>query len=522
MLQIAASLPAVASTVHPKQYVLPYSLSFASLTLMKKPADCGLELGLFLGSFTVGKALTGPFWRILGKWCGLRAAFQVALLLQVIQTLGFGLIMDLWIATILRFTLGMTSPGLALAPDTLIKHVVRHPDEVPMATTVTTLVHGSVLALGLLLGALDITNVEMPYLAPSLVVVIVSLVAFSVLSVDFLEEEKSTKKQTIKRQSLHFQKFEGESRPQMPQVESHSSEPPADFAHFQDSAPPLPTLIILKNVISIQMQMELDQTCVEEAQASPETNSSERDGKHTHISYLSEDFPQPAKSAEMIAQEAGFDQQMQASESLCTAEYLGALSLYAGLVALFSAVETAGLLWLGLQDYCQGQKRVGIMLGGVLMNVLAVTTLVSACTRSLSIHAISLIGLLGFALGGAMFPYVSLLSSTEMAISAAFVALVIRDCGARVCLTGLVLRLSSSIKPEIRGKAMFWADMTAALAKGLAMIGGPALLSYMQAFVTHMEPWFALFPMLITILAGLTLHFTKSKYSLLTQVPYPI
>lgn len=522
MLQIAASLPSVASTVCSRQYVLPYSLSFASLTLMKKPSDCGLELGLFVGSFTVGRALVGPVWRLLGKWCGLRAAFQVALLLQVIQTLAFGLVMDLWIATAIRFTLGMTSPGLALAPDTLMKHVIRYPDEVPMATTVTTLVHGSVLALGMLLGALDIRSTDMPYLASSLVVVIVSLVAFSVLSVDFLEDQESPKKQIMHRQSLHFQKFVGDSRPQMPQVDSNSSEPPADFARFQDDPPPLPTLIILKNVISIEMQNGLDQTCIEEAQAGQETNGTGRDGKRTHISFLSEDFPHAPKSAEMLGQAASFDLQMQTSGSLCTADYVGALGLYAGLAALFGAVETAGLLWLGLQDYCQGQKRVGIMLAGVLLNVLAATTLLASCTRSMSIHTISLAGLLGFAVGGAIFPFVSWLGSSEIALSAAFVVLIIRDCGARICLTGLILRISSSIKPEIRGNAMFWADSTAALAKGLGMVAGPALLFYSQALVTHVEPWFALFPVLTSLSAGLVLHYTKSKYPLLTQVPYPI
>ena len=522
LLQIAASLPAMASTVLSKQYVLPYALSFASLTLTKKPAESGLELGLFVGSFGVGRALMSPIWRLMGKWCGLRATFQVGLLLQVILTLGFGLVMDFWIATAIRFALGMASPGLALAPETLMKQVIRHYNEVPMATVVTTLVHGSVLAFGIMLGALDIRHPEMPYLASSLVVVIVSLVAFSVLSVDFLEAEEIPKKQIYQRQSLHFQRFVGESTPKLPHIDSNSSEPPADFARFPDDSTPLPALIILKNVISVEMLNGVNQTTIEDQQEAQDTNGSERDGKRTHISFLSEDFQQAGKGPAAKAKEVGLDLEMHASESLCTAEYLLALGLYAGLVGVFGAVESAGMMWLGIQDYCQGQKCLGMVLAGVLMNVLVITMLMSSLTRSLSIHTISLLGLLGFTLGGVAFPYVSLLRSREIAVSAAFLSLVIRDCGVRLCLTGLVMRLSSSVKPETRGRAMFWADITASLVKGLAMVAGPTLLSVLPLFIGYIDHWMALFPLCMSVLGGLLLYNTQSKYPLLAQVPYPI
>lgn len=523
LLQIAASLPAMASTVLPKQYVLPYALSFVSLTLTKKPADSGLELGLFVGSFGVGRALMSPIWRLMGKWCGLRAAFQMGLLMQVILTLGFGLVMDFWIATGIRFALGMASPALALAPEALMNLVIRHYNEVPLATSVTTLIHGSVLSFGIMLGALDIRHPDMPYLASSLVVVIVSLVAFSVLSVDFLDPDEIPKKQIIQRQSLHFQRFVGESTPKLPHIDSNSSEPPADFARFPDDSVPQPTLIILKNVISAEMLNGVNQTTIEDQQEAQDTNGTERDGKRTHISFLSEDFQQQVgKCTADKEKEVGLELHMKASESLCTREYILALGLYVGLVGVFGATESAAIMWLGIQDYCQGQKCLGMVLAGVLMNVLVITMLMSTLTQSLSIHTISLLGLLGFALGGVTFPYVSYLEWREVAVTAAFLSLVIRDCGIRLCLTGLVMRLSSTVKPETRGSAMFWADITASLVKGLAMVAGPALLSVLSLLINHINHWMALFPLCISLLGGLFLYTTQSKYPLMTQVPYKV
>ena len=469
----AISLPSVLFSVGSIQSVVPYA---AFTTQETSGWMRGVAAGVLVGSFVLGRALGTPVWRWLAHYCGRRAIIQIALLVEIILTLSFGLSEQIATMIEIRLAIGFFYQGNAFGRDMLIKDVATSPEDIPLIVTLSVLLQSLCHTCGFLLGAFTKPTWELPYLEVCISTSILLLVCFWIVSFDFLDDPKKEVRQQAKKNvepsDLHFEKFENEGGEKPKSQSNQGDNVPSYLEQFSESvSPDTPQLKILKGIF----QSASVDTLTEENNTQESIDQSdvqippEEFVKRTHISFTEADLPIPAPATPPPP-----------TPSLGSPSFPLSLFVYSTLVFVCTTSEYSGLFWV----VWQGGKHIAdpSVIGLVLASSAGLSTFLSplvtkAVGETVGMNKAAFGGMVVGGCGAVLVPV--LLAATQggwVAVGLLVVAMAARETGGNLAFSVLVMRVSDAVSFSARSQALSLTDFTATVAKAVGIVSGPALL----------------------------------------------
>lgn len=450
-------------------------IPYASVYVASMWRTSGLAYGLFVGSYSLGRALGTPLWLCFSHFCGSRPVLQICLLLQFFLTLCFGLCSSFQLALLFRLGVGFFAPGYALARPLLCGVLARDREHLPASSVAAAGFFALMQTAGLVLGTAMVGSEDLPYLEASLVEVILLLFAFVVVSTDFptinaadfsiKSEQKEPKPKSALPQNGKFAEFTSEE----PQEErKEEEEVPSYLQSF--ASPNFPKLQVLKGLFTEEAEdpqsLTLDSQ-IRESEGQPEPNV-----KRTHISFVEEELKEVESKSGPVEDPFRVEGKV---ERLKSGGYCWSVAGYAGTVGFGTAVEYASIYWLAGEMY---YKRLGVLLSCVYGGAAVLQFfLMSKCVDSLPLNSLAVWTSLIAALCSSAIPYSLSLCSNALLSSFLLVALLLlRDLCFRLLCTTLVLRISDKVTTSLRPRALATADALGAFAKAGGVLIGPGAL----------------------------------------------